>query len=142
MNAINTEYLSQCLNTLRETYLRLKNAPKGSLDYEICRDSVVKKFELILEQGGKLLKKLLVPYFSSKQAVDMLPFKEIFRQAHKFSLLNEEETERWLKYRDSRNTTAHNYGQDLAEETLALMDNFLKDAEHLKQIIAHDKFEA
>ena len=96
---------------------------------------------MTLEQSGKLLKKKLVPYFPSKQAVDTLHFKDIFRQAHKFSILNEVETERWLKYRDNRNTTAHNYGQAFAEETLSLIEDFLKDAEHLRQIIDHDKSE-
>ena len=139
---ISTEYLGRCLNSLRKAYLLLKETKEGSDNYEICRDSIVKKFEIILEQSGKLLKKKLVPYFPSKQKLDTLTFKEIFRQAHKFSLLNEEETERWLKYRDSRNTTVHDYEQALAEETFLLMDDFLKDAEHLKQIIDHDKSEA
>ena len=142
MYKIDTEFLAQNLNIIRKAYLLLKKSDEKSFDYEMCRDSIVKKFEIILEQSGKLLKKKPVPYFPSKQKLDTLTFKEIFKQAHKFSLLNEEETERWLKYRDSRNTVAHDYGQALAEETLSLMDDFLKDAEHLKQIIEHDKPEA
>jgi hypothetical protein len=31
-------------------------------------------------------------------------------------LLSAEECERWLEYRDSRNTTAHDYGEDFAEK--------------------------
>lgn len=142
MDVINTDQLGQCLSTLRNSYLLLKKHPKDSIEYEVSRNSLVKAFEMTLEQSGKLLQKKLTPYFPSKQAVDALRFKDIFRQAHKFSILNEEETERWLKYRDNRNTTAHNYGQTFAGETLSLMGDFLKDANHLKWIIDHDKPEA
>ena len=45
----------------------------------------------------------------------MLSFKDVFRQAHKHSLITEEETARWMKYRDNRNNTAHDYGQVFAE---------------------------
>ena len=65
----------------------------------------------------------------------MLTFKDIFRYANKHSLITEEETIRWLKYRDNRNNTAHDYGRAFAEETLALIDDFLKDAKHLKSVI-------
>ena len=127
MDIINTDHLGQCLNTLRNSYHLLKNSQNGSVEYEVSRNSLVKAFEMTLEQSGELLRKKLVPYFPSKQAADELRFKDIFRQAHKFSILNEEETERWLKYRDNRNTTARNYGQAFAEETLSLIDDFLKD---------------
>ena len=65
----------------------------------------------------------------------MLTFKDIFRYAHKHSLLTSEETERWLKYRDNRNSTAHDYGQKLAEETLVLIEDFLSDVKNLKRVI-------
>lgn len=94
MYKIDTEFLAQNLNISRKAYLLLKKSDEKSFDYEMCRDSIVKKFEIILEQSGKLLKKKLVLYFPSKQKLDTLTFKEIFKQAHKFSLLNEEETER------------------------------------------------
>ena len=65
----------------------------------------------------------------------MLTFKEIFRQAHKFSLITEDEVERWMKYRDNRNNTAHDYGQVFAEETLALVKDFLADVKELQKVI-------
>ena len=53
-------------------------------------------------------------------------------------LLNEEEVARWFTYRNNRNNTAHDYGRAFAEETLLLIDNFLKDVQHLKEIIEHE----
>lgn len=101
----------------------------------MCRNSLVKSFEITLEQSGKLLRKCLAPYYASKKSVDTLTFKDLFREAHKHSLITEEEIERWFKYRDNRNNTANDYGKAFAEETLKLMDDFLKDVYHLKEVI-------
>ena len=55
-------------------------------------------------------------------------FKDIFRHAANHSLITLEETDRWFKYRDNRNNTAHDYGKGFAEETLILMPQFILDA--------------
>lgn len=135
---INTEYLERCIETLEKSYSCIKTVEEGSIDYEMYRNSLVKSFEITLEQSGNLLRKKLTPYFASKKAVDTLTFKDLFREAHKHSLLDKDEVERWFKYRDNRNNTAHDYGKAFAEETLSLMDNFLKDVYHLKEIIENE----
>ena len=135
MSEINTEYLEKCILTLEKSYEMLQKSEEGSIDYELYRNSLVKGFEMTLEQSGKLLKKVLNPYFASKKAVDMLSFKDIFRQAHKHSLISEIETQRWMKYRDNRSSIAHDYGQAFAEETLSLVKDFLVDVKNLKKVI-------
>lgn len=135
MSEISTEYLQKCIATLEKSYEMLNQAQEGTIDYELYRNSLVKGFEMTLEQSGKLLKKKIAPYFATKKALDMLTFKEIFRQAHKFSLITEEEVKRWMQYRDNRNNTAHDYGQAFAEETLALVKDFLADVKELQKVI-------
>lgn len=135
---INTEYLERCIETLEKSYSCIKTVEEGSIDYEMYRNSLVKSFEITLEQSGSLLRKKLTPYFASKKAVDTLTFKDLFREAYKHSLLDKDEVERWFKYRDNRNNTAQDYGKAFAEETLSLMDNFLKDVYHLKEIIENE----
>ena len=132
---INTEYLEKCIETLEKSYSLIKTVEENSIDYEMYRNSLVKGFEMTLEQSGKLLRKRLEPYFASKKSVDALTFKDLFRNANKFGLLSTEEVERWFEYRDNRNNTAYDYGQAFAEETLKIMDNFLKDVNRLKEII-------
>lgn len=132
---INTEYFKRRIETLEKSYEHLKKSEEGSIDYEMYRNALVKGFEITLEQSGKLLRKRLAPFFASKKAVDTLVFKDLFRHALKHSLLNEDEVNRRMKYRDNRNNTAHDYGKAFAEETLSLMDNFLQDVYHLKDII-------
>lgn len=135
MSEISTEYLQKCIATLEKSYEMLIQTQEGTIDYELYRNSLVKGFEMTLEQSGKLLKKKIAPYFATKKALDMLTFKEIFRQAHKFSLITEEEVKRWMQYRDNRNNTAHDYGQAFAEETLALVKDFLADVKELQKVI-------
>ena len=138
MAEINTEHLGKCIETLEKSFKLLQETKEDTIDYEIYRNAVVKGFELTLEQSAKLLKKKITPYFASKRAVDMLTFKDIFRHAHKYSILNEEETSRWMKYRDNRNNTAHDYGIAFAKETLTLLNDFLTDVKNLKKVIDND----
>ncbi len=135
MSEISTEYLQKCIATLEKSYEMLIQTQEGTIDYELYRNSLVKGFEMTLEQSGKLLKKKIAPYFATKKALDTLTFKEIFRQAHKFSLITEDEVKRWMQYRDNRNNTAHDYGQAFAEETLSLVKDFLVDVKELQKVI-------
>ena len=135
MSEISTEYLQKCISTLEKSYEMLIQTQEGTIDYELYRNSLVKGFEMTLEQSGKLLKKKIAPYFATKKALDALTFKEIFRHAHKFSLITEDEVKRWMKYRDNRNHTAHDYGQSFAEETLSLVKDFLVDVKELQKVI-------
>lgn len=138
MSQINTEYLQKCIDTLRKSYVMIKSAKEGTTDYEMYRNSLVKSFEITLEQSGKLLRKKLIPFFATKKAVDTLSFKDIFRYANKHSLLDEKAVERWFEYRDNRNNTAHDYGVEFAQKTLTLIDVFLADVEKLKTIIENE----
>jgi len=138
MSTINTDYLERCLETLEKSYEMIKKSEEGSIEYEMYRNSLVKGFEMTLEQSGKLLKKCLVPYFSSKKAVDTLVFKDIFRYALKHSLIDEAAVTRWFKYRDNRNNTTHDYGRKFAEETLTLIDDFIADVRKLKMVIENE----
>lgn len=132
---INTEYLEKCIKTLEKAYTLINSSQEGSIDYEMYRNSLVKGFEMTIEQAGKLLRKKLEPFFGTKRALDELTYKDLFRHALKHSLISEEEVNRWFKYRDNRNNTAHDYGQQFAEQTLILIEDFLKDAKNLKAVI-------
>ncbi|MBC8004081.1 MAG: nucleotidyltransferase substrate binding protein [Verrucomicrobia bacterium] len=113
----------------------LNNEKPESIEYEMYRSACIKEFEIILEQSGKLLRKVLNPYFHTSKEVDKLNFKEVFRHAVLRSLIIDETGERWLEYRDNRNNTAHDYGVNFAEETLILLPQFIADALEMAEII-------
>ena len=135
VSTINTEHLQKCIDTLKRSIDCLNQSQKDSIEYEMFRNSLVKSFEITLEQSGKLLKKKLMPYFASKKAIDQLTFKDIFRYANKHGLLDEEAVERWFSYRENRNSTAHDYGIAFAEETLKLAGGLVIDARKLRGMI-------
>ncbi len=135
MYPIDTSYLKKCNLALTRAYSYLNRYSENDVEYEIYRSAVIKEFEIILEQSGKLLKKILRAYLHSNRAVDRLVFKDIFRQAGLHGLLSIDEVQRWLKYRDNRNSTSHNYGAFLANETLILIEEFIIDVEHLIEVI-------
>ena len=124
-----------CIDTLDKACQMLDSSERDSIEYDIYRSACVKEFESTLEQAGKLLRKCLKDFVHSPKAVDRLVFKEVFRHAAQHGLLSLEETERWLVYRDNRNNTAHDYGKKFAEETRALLPDFITDAQMLENNI-------
>lgn len=137
---LNTSHLVRALQTLERALTMLKSAEESSVEFEVYRNAVVKGFELVLEMAGKLLRRSLKEYMGSPRTVDALSYKEVFRHALKYGLLQEgESVERWFAYRDNRNETAHNYGIGFVDETLALLPNFLTDAYALLKTI-QEKF--
>ncbi len=133
---LNTDFLDRCIRTLEASFDQLQHVESDDIFYDIFRASCVKEFEIILEQCGRLLKKRLRPYFASNQQADELPFKSVFRHAAQHGLISIEACERWLEYRDSRNDTAHKYGEAFADATLELVPRFAADAKHLAAIIS------
>lgn len=122
---INTEHLNRCIQTLESSLDALEKSAAGSVEYDVFRNATVKGFELTLEVSGKLLRKALKPFFATSKAVDGLVFKDIFRHAAKHGLVGADEVERWFKYRDNRNNTAHDYGSGFPEETMKLLPGFI-----------------
>lgn len=133
--SIDTTYYERCVRTLENAYSLLNTVNSDSIEYEMYRSACIKEFEIILEQSGKLLRKVMNPYFSSSKEVDRLYFKDLFRHAVLRSLMTDETCERWLEYRDNRNNTAHDYGVNFAEEILTILPSFIADAKDLAEMI-------
>jgi len=134
---IDVSFLKRSILALDTAYINLQKYSEEDIEYDIYRSAIIKEFEIILEQSGKLLKKSLKPYFHTSKAVDKLYFKDIFREAGLHGLLNIDEVERWCEYRDNRNCTSHDYGVDLANNTLVLIPKFIEDASNLSAVVAN-----
>jgi nucleotidyltransferase substrate binding protein (TIGR01987 family) len=134
---LDTAYYERCISTLKKAHSLLLKADPENIDFDMYRSACIKEFEIILEQSGKLLKKVLKPYLHSAKAADELTFKNVFRNAVLRGLINDEACERWLIYRDNRNHTTHDYGVNFAEETLLLLPKFIEDATNLAETICN-----
>ncbi len=137
--SIDTEFLRRCLDTLEHSLKELKRSDPDEVAYDVYRAACVKEFEIILEQSGKLLRKVLSAYFAENRLADRLVFKDLFRHAAKHGLIDSEACERWLSYRDNRNDTAHSYGKDFAESTIKLLPDFITDTKALADLIERRK---
>jgi nucleotidyltransferase substrate binding protein (TIGR01987 family) len=132
---LNTDHLKRCLLTLENSLKFYAEAPQDDISQEVYRNAVVKSFELSLEVSGKLLRRALKAFDYSHQTVDALFFKDVLRYAAKHGLLEAESLPRWFAYRDNRNSTAHDYGEAFANETLGLVQQFCKDASALERVL-------
>ena len=129
--ALSTEYLERCIVTLESALQGLSDHQPDEIAYDIYRAACVKEFELILEQSGKLLRKKISDWSVSNRAAARLTFKDVFRTAAKHGLIEADECERWLAYRESRNDTAHDYGEGFAESAVQRLPQFVIDAKAL-----------
>jgi nucleotidyltransferase substrate binding protein (TIGR01987 family) len=129
--SLNVEHLRRTADTLEQAILRLAEVDSSDVLYDLYRNAAIKSFELSLETTGKLLRKALKLYGGSPREVDKLVFNDVLRHAGKHGLLDIAGVERWINYRANRNTTAHDYGEGFANETLKILPDFLKDVRDL-----------
>lgn len=133
---LNTSYLRTCISALEKAHEELSQLT--NLDqslYEIYRAACIKEFELILEQCTVLLRKVLSSFYSSNRHTARLAFKDVFRYAARHDILDSDSVERWLRYRQLRNDTVHEYGEDYAEQTIKFLPHFIDDAKTLVELI-------
>jgi nucleotidyltransferase substrate binding protein (TIGR01987 family) len=132
---LNTEHLKRCIKTMQSSLTLYLQAEPDSIDQEVFRNAVVKGYELTQETAFKLLKKGLKAFGYGARKLDTTPIKEILRLAANHGLMTVEEVERWFAYRDNRNSTAHDYGEGFAKETLVLIPAFIADATKLEALL-------
>jgi nucleotidyltransferase substrate binding protein (TIGR01987 family) len=128
---MNTDHLLRIATTLEQALAHLDRYTPDDELYDLFRNAAIKSFELGLESGGKALRRALKAYLGSSRTADALSFNDVIRQSLKHGIFTSDEAERWLKYRVNRNTTAHDYGERFANETLVLLPSFASD---LRQI--------
>ena len=136
---INTDHLRRCIGTLESSLAFYKKAEPDSIDQEVFRNAIVKGYELAQETAFKLIKRALKDYGHGGKKLDATPVKDLLRLAATHGLMSVEEVERWFAYRDNRNSTAHDYGEGFAKETLGLLPGFVADAKALEAAL-HVRF--
>lgn len=108
------------------------------IDREAIAESVIQRFETCYDTLWKDLKRYLIEEIGLPD-VPNSP-KPLWKLAGQNNLLAAP-VEQWLKYADARTSTAHDYSGKKAEETLALMDDFLDDAIGLYQTMTGTTWE-
>lgn len=132
---IDTGFLRRCILALGVAFKEVKTYGESDVLHDLHRAACVKRFELVLEQSGTLLRKRLAAFFASNQRADALYFNDLFRHAAKHQLMDVEMAERWLVYRDCRNDSAHEHGEHFGDKVLDLLPDFIADAKLLADSI-------
>ena len=138
---IDTTFLRRCLDRLEACLSGLEGIGSGETAHRLAQEVCIERFEVALEQSGKLLRKTLRPWFASNRAADRLTFRDVFRYAAKHGLIDIETVERWLRYRDSRNgCPERDEDQQSVAATMDLLPGFLADPRSLAELIdqGHD----
>jgi len=131
MRYLNLDHLRRCIATLQSSLTLYQRADPDSIEQEVFRNAIVKGYELTQEVAFKMLKKALKVFGHGGRTLEATPIKDILRLAAVHDLLTLEEVERWFRYRDNRNNTAHDYGEAFEHETLTLIPGFLDDVSRL-----------
>ena len=132
---VDSEFLHRCIRTLEFSHNELGKYGQDEVIYDAFCASCVKEFELTLELSGKLLRKCVGVFYANDRLADNLAFKNVFRTAAKHGLLGIDSVERWIHYRDCRNYSAQEYGENFADEILKLLPAFIDDVKILADII-------
>lgn len=140
--SLNADHLLRTADTLEQALAALsRTGPGDGVMYDLYRNAAIKSFELSLETTGKLLRKALRLFGGNPRETDRLVFNDVLRQGGRHGLLDQAAVERWLAYRANRNTTAHDYGEGFANETLRILPAYLADVRGLARSL-QDLFDA
>ncbi|MCW5933894.1 MAG: nucleotidyltransferase substrate binding protein [Fimbriimonadia bacterium] len=122
-----------------ENYRSSKDRPElTEIDREAIAESTIQRFETAYDVLWKTLKRFLTDELG---VVDIRNSpKPIIREAHSNDLLKGRVNE-WLEYADARTSTAHDHSYPKAEQTLAIIPNFLDDAIGLYQTMTGETWE-
>ena len=115
---------------------------QGSFDYlhsdlahgdaglrEQFRAATIQAFEFTYELAAKMVRRQLARIVANPDALGMIDFADLMRDAADAGLVRDAPS--WMRYREMQNRTSHTYDADRAEETVATMDEFLRDVRHL-----------
>ena len=133
--SIDTQFLRHHTDVLEYALGELNLTGPDEVSHDMYGAACLKEFEIILQQSGMLLRKVLGVYLADNRQADRLVFKDVFRHAAQYGLIDSETCERWLSYRDNLNGITHDCGEVLAESTLEFLPSFIADARTLARAI-------
>lgn len=121
---------NNAVKRLNEANIAYKKASGDS----IYQDSLIKRFEFTFELGWKALREFL---FAHGYKLTVASPKNVIAFAYQEGFLNDEEL--WLDMLNSRNTTAHDYGDEFSAEIADKISNrYCKELQKLSKFISEN----
>lgn len=120
--------LENALQRLAEALQAHGTDPQNTL----YRDACIQRFGCCYELSHKMLKRYLEMAAPNPVAIDELAFPDLIRSGSEQGLLRSG-WDRWKDYRKARSITSHTYDETKALEVMALLPDFLQEAQALLQ---------
>lgn len=118
--------LEKAISSLEKAVLKNKSVPQD----EFVRDASIQRFEYTYELCGKFLRRYLQLTEQTADEVKEMSFPNLIRTASERGLLANDWTV-WKIYREKRNITSHTYDEKKAQEIMAIIPDFLQEAQAL-----------
>ncbi|MBS0960397.1 nucleotidyltransferase substrate binding protein [Acetobacter thailandicus] len=118
--------LERALDRLKEGWARHLAHP----DDEQLRDGLIQRFEFTYELSHKTLKRFLEANSASPEEYDRMGFPDMIRSASEAGLLKSAWPQ-WSVFRKMRNLTSHTYNEATARQVVAIIPDFITEAEFL-----------
>ena len=112
-------------------YLHSDLARKDGGLREQFRAATIQAFEFSYELAVRMIRRQLVLIVANPDELREIDFADLIRDAADAGIVRDARS--YMGYREIRNRTSHTYNADRAEETVATMDEFLRDMRLLLQ---------
>ena len=106
-------------------YLHSDLARKDADLREQFRAATIQAFEFSYELAVKMIRRQLALIVANPDELHEIDFADLMRDAADAGIVRDAPS--YLQYREIRNRTSHTYNAERAEETVAAMDEFLRD---------------
>ncbi len=125
--------LEDAVDQLRRSfdYLHSDLARTDSGLREQFRAATIQAFEFTYELAVKMIQRQLAQIVANPDALREMDFADRMRDAADAGIIREALP--YIRYRELRNKTSHTYDVNRAEETVLLIDEFLRDMRLLLQ---------
>lgn len=100
-------------------------------DNDIYRDALIQRFEFTYELAHKMLKRHLEMTSASADLIDQMAFADLIRTGNEQGLLLND-WPKWRLYREKRNKTSHTYNEEMAEDVVSIIPEFLREVRFLR----------
>ncbi len=112
-------------------YLHSDLARKDADLRQQFRAATIQAFEFSYELAVRMIRRQLTLIVANPDALREIDFADLMRDAADAGIVRDAPS--YLRYRELRNRTSHTYDAERAEETVAAMDEFLRDMRLLLQ---------
>ena len=106
-------------------YLHSDLARKDAGLREQFRAATIQAFEFSYELAVRMIRRQLALIVANPDELREIDFADLMRDAADAGIVRDAPT--YMRYREMRNRTSHTYNVERAEETVASMDEFLRD---------------